>query len=156
MRIVKYITLWTILIATMGMALNFIWPNTITYLTTRASQFDNAIYYVYDFKEYLRNIEFSAAKLTNLQLQMPERVWQTGAWELIGIVGEIGNNLAVILNYMILALNIIIYPFRIMSYVIQLLMAVIGFNMTSMVNNSFAWLKELTEWFIERFAIPYI
>lgn len=156
MRTIKYITIWTILIATMAMALNFIWPNTISFLTTRASNFDNAIYYVYDFKGYLRNIEFSAQKITNLQLQMPTREWQTGAWELIGIVSQIGNNLAVILDYIILALNIVIYPFRVMSYVIQLIMAVIGFNMSSMDNNSFAWLKELTEWFIERFAIPYI
>lgn len=157
MRIIKYAVIWTIIIGTMAVGLNFIWTNSISFITTKYPTHDpTTFYYVYDFKAYLQNMQFSAAKTTYLELKMPERQWQTGAWELIGIVGQIGNNLAVILDYGILAINIVIFPFRIIAYIVQLLMAFIGFNMSNMENNAFAWLKTLTEWFIERLQIGYV
>lgn len=157
MRTLKYAMIWTILIGTIAVGLNFIWTDTITFISTRYPTHDQTtFYYVYDFKSYLQNMQFAAAKTTFLSMEMPTREWKTGAWEVISLLDQIGNNLAVILDYGILAINILIFPFRIIAYIIQLLMSFIGFNMSNMDNNAFAWLKTLTEWFIERLQIPYI
>lgn len=157
MRTIKFISIWIIILGTIAVALNFAWPNTITFITQKTNTYDpTTIYYVYNMRSYLQNIQIAAQKTTYLQLDMPTREWQTGAFELIGITQQISNNLAVMLDYSILALNIVLFPFRIIAYIVQILMAVIGLNIYETNNNAFSWLIELTNWFIDRLQIPYV
>lgn len=158
MRTIKYIFIWTIIIGVMGYALNTIWPNTITFLATKTTNpmpnFQVNIK-TFNFQNWLQNISIAASKTTELTLKMPTRTWTSDA-NLFNIFDMLVNNLALILDYGILAINIVMFPFRIIAYIVELLLAFIGFNINNTEGNAFKWLMELLSWFINRLEIPYV
>lgn len=157
MKTVKYVVIWTIILGSIALALNFVWPNSITFLQQKTSTIDTqGIYYTYNFQNYLQNLTYAAEKTSMLSLKMPTREWKTGAWEVISLLDQISNNLQVILDYMILPINIFLWPIRLIAYVTELTMAFIGFNVQNMpTGNPFKWLTDLLNWFITNLQIPY-
>ena len=157
MRTIKYITIWTIIIGVMGYALNYIWPNTITFLepvTAHPMSNFSVDIQTFNFHAWFENLSIAASKQTTLTLDMPTRKWisDPGIFEIFEMLV---NNLALILDYMILAINVAIFPFRLIAYIVQLVMAFVGLNVNS-PNSAFKWLFDLIDWFINRLQIPYV
>ena len=111
---------------------------------------------------YIRNIELAFQDTSRLELHMPETKWIDMAdYDYSIIDGEwwqiLGNNLAVMLNYMILIGNVLIYPIRIGAYAVRCILAIIGIAiLTPEKSSGLTWLVDLTNWMQEHAQIPYI
>lgn len=156
MKVITKIAIITIIMGCIALSFNVAFGNqTITYVERIRLGTTGAYYYKFNFAEYLQNLTLSISNTSTLTLQMPTRTWQT----MTSIIdGEaLGNNLALILDYLIMVINIIIYPLRIGAYILKNLTAIIGINQdTTNQYNGMAWLVNLLEWLIARVAIPYI
>lgn len=154
-RTIIIIVSFIILLGAIGVSLNLALGNqTVVYLTK--IRMDNGQFiYKFNFANYLMNITTNVSDTSKLALALPSREWQWMTtitnWE------PLGNDLALILDYIIFIINIIIYPFRIGAYLLRSLLTLVGINTD--VNNNYnglAWLIELVNWMVERIQIPYI
>lgn len=156
MKVITKIAIITIIMGCIALSFNVAFGNqTITYVERIRLGTTGAFYYKFNFAEYLQNLTLSISNTSTLTLEMPTKTWQT----MTSIIdGEaLGNNLALILDYLIMVINIIIYPLRIGAYILKNLTAIIGINQdTTNQYNGMAWLVNLLEWLIARVAIPYI
>lgn len=112
-------------------------------------------YYKFDFSEYIKNLNLSITDTSKLTLELPTRQWENMTsvlnWE------PLGNDLALILDYVILIINVLIYPLRVGAYLLRNILAILGVNQdTNQTTNGLAWLVQLVNWLVERIAIPYI
>ena len=150
------ITVFTtvIIIGVIGLALNTAFGSqTVTYLQN--VRLNNGMYVMkFNFATYLTNLNMSISETSTLALQLPERgflpVGGVNWWE------PLGNDIAVIINYIFLIINVLLYPMRIGSYLTKNALALLGVNMSNDANNGLYWLRELVNWLIQRVAIPYI
>lgn len=156
MKVITKIAILTIIIGCIALSFNVAFGNqTITYVERIRLGTTGAYYYKFNFAEYLQNLTLSISNTSTLTLEMPNRTWQTMQSIIDG--EALGNNLALILDYLIMVINIIIYPLRIGAYILKNLTAIIGINQdTTNQYNGMAWLVNLLEWLIARVAIPYI
>lgn len=156
MKVITKIAIITIIMGCIALSFNVAFGNqTITYVERIRLGTTGAFYYKFNFAEYLQNLTLSISNTSTLTLEMPTRTWQTMASIIDG--EALGNNLALILDYLIMVINIIIYPLRIGAYILKNLTAIIGINQdTTNQYNGMAWLVNLLEWLIARVAIPYI
>lgn len=156
MKVITKIAIITIIMGCIALSFNVAFGNqTITYVERIRLGSTGAFYYKFNFAEYLQNLTLSISNTSTLTLEMPTRTWQTMASIIDG--EALGNNLALILDYLIMVINIIIYPLRIGAYILKNLTAIIGINQdTTNQYNGMAWLVNLLEWLIARVAIPYI
>lgn len=158
MKIIAKIVIATIFIGVIALAFNIAFGNqTITYVEkVRYNEFGSVFYYYkFNFTEYIQNIEMSITDTSTLTLALPTRTWKQMTdilnWE------PLGNDLALILDYVILGLNVLGYPFRIGAYLVKNLLVILGVNRnTADINNGLAWLINLLNWFISSFQIPYV
>lgn len=154
-NIIIGIVSFLIIIGTIGVAMNLSMGNqTIVYLTK--IRMDNGMFvYKFNWNEYIKNLNLYITDTSKLMLQLPARQWQTLTASNFGTA--LGNNLALMLDYVILIINVMIYPFRVGAYALRTLLALIGVNSdTNNAYNGLGWLIELVDWFVERIQIPYI
>lgn len=152
LNLLKKISIVVILIGTIGVALNILFgQNTITYLEIYKPTGSNLTFFKYNFWNYIDNIRTSIQDTTRLSLQNNPRTWSNaGTWD--GLV----NNLAYILNVIVLGLNVLMYPFRIAGYIIKTILAFSGINVINPEQtNGLKWLVELVN-FLQVLAIPYV
>ena len=157
--ILKIIT-FTIVIGVFALAFNMAFGNqTITYLTkirVNTTQGNNFYYYKFDFWNYLKNIQLTTSDISVLTFEMPTRTWQSPT-DITDFFPIIANDLAVILDYVIMIINILLYPLRVGAYLIRNVLAILGVNTdTTNEYNGLAWLIKFVRDILSRIAIPYI
>lgn len=148
-----------IILGTIMVCINWIFgDNTITLLEKVQNQYTGITYYKINLYEYLANIQMNIGDTQVLELKMPTRPWTDITSSIVEeqFWADLGNNLAVMLDYLIMVVNIILYPIRIGGYLVKNILAIIGVNTyTTDETNGLYWLV----WFTRNIAntwIPYV
>lgn len=139
-----FITIITtsILIGVIGLSINLLWGNeTVSYLTSFTE--NNIVYYKYDFYSYLKNIKISTLDTSILQLKLHTRTW----------TNDIVNNLAYMLDTLIVPINILLYPIRVSAYMGRTLLSIVGIDIQT--ENGLSWLIDTMNVLIN-LQIPYV
>lgn len=153
--IIKFIS-FTILIGVIALCINTaLGKDTIMFLDKETIRYGtNTSWYMwkFDFWKYLTNLQLSTSNLSVLVFKTPTRQWQDNMdWN------ALGNNLLVILDYLIMVVNILLYPIKIGAYLLQNLLAVFGVNAdTTNADNGLAWLVAFVRDILGNFSIPYL
>ena len=70
---------------------------------------------------------------------------------------DLGNNLAVILNWIIYGLNILLYPFRVGGYVFKETLVILGFNVDPQNSQyGISGVVNLANWLVKDAFIRYV
>lgn len=158
MRTIKYIVCWTILIGVIGLSLNTVLGgHTITFVQKQNVQTLGTNFYIwkFDFWHWIENIQLAASNVTRLELEIPTRTWQNMSSIVDG--AALANDLALMVDYVILIINVILYPIRIGAYLTLNALAILGVNNDlNDSKNGLAWLMQFVQTCINLFQIPYI
>ena len=151
-RLLKKICLTTILIGTIAILINSMFGyNTITFIERYRPNNSGLWFYKFNFKDYIFNLRTSFDDTTRLSLQGINRTWDN-----TGDLDAIVNNLAYILDVLILGLNIVLYPFRVGAYVVKTILAIIGVQVINTPStNGLKWLIDLIN-FLQTLQIPMV
>lgn len=149
----KYLCVIMMIIGMIGIAINTIFGYGTVDLFVRY-RVGTIWLWKFNVKAYISNIELSFQDVSRLTLELPERQWMSltdGFWE------GLSNNLALMLDYIILIGNVIMYPIRIGAYAVREVLAIIGINVVNPNTESgIFWLVKLTNYMQEYMQIPYI
>ena len=137
-----------IIIGIIALALNLsLGWNTVTYI--QATRYNGLIYYKIDAWAYVNNVKNSFTTWPKIFVETPTRQWDNS-----GI--DIGNNMAVMLDWFFFVCNIIIFPLRLAGYIIQCILAIIGLQVVETPDsNPLKWLVDFTK-FMTLLQIQYI
>lgn len=160
MKTLKSICIFIMIICTTMVAINFLFQDANTIPLVEQHNMQGYSYYTFNINEYFRNIETSLNDTAELELRLPARQWinitnnilEEQFWE------DLGNNLALILDYIIMILNVIIYPLRIGGYTLQQILAFIGLPVNKILmgqDNKLAWMVQVTN-VLKALQIPYV
>lgn len=106
-----------------------------------------------DVWNYIKNIQTTASNPSVLQLVLPDREWDST----VQSYQDFTNNLALVVDYIIVVLNVLLYPLKVGSYLLQNLLAILGINTnTSDPNNGLSWLVIFVRDMLSKVVIPYI
>jgi len=111
-------------------------------------------FYIYkiDIGKYIQNIQLATSNISILVFDMPSRQFVA-----VQTLSDIGNNIAVLIDYVIMIINVMLYPIKIGSYLLQNVLAIVGINNdTTNINNGLAWLVIFVRDILSRIVIPYI
>lgn len=139
------------ILGVVALALNQILGNVIS-LSYKEEIGNTGLYWQkYSTWSYIQNLKNAFRDTTELSLNLPTRTWQGSGdgW------GWLSNDLALILDYIILVINILLYPLRIGFYMVQIVMSLIGIDTINYANNPLKWLIDLT-YRIKSLQIPYV
>lgn len=149
---------FTILIGVIALCFNnALGKDTVIFLNKETVYYGTDLHWniwKFDFWKYIENLRMSTSDLSVLVFTTPTRQWQE-----INDIADFGNNLLVILDYIILIINLLLYPLKIGGYLIQNVLAILGINHnTSLTNNEngLAWLVMFVRELFRNIAIPYI
>ena len=94
----------------------------------------------------------ATTNLSVLVFKTPTRQWNNNMdWN------ALGNNLLVILDYLIMVINILLYPIKVGAYLLQNVLAIFGVNNNpNDTNNGLGWLVTFVQDILGNFAIPYL
>lgn len=153
---------FTIIIGIVALSINTAFGNqTITFIEKVRYQTGNTHFYYYRFTwwEYITNLSLTTTDTSILIFDMPTRQWQA----IQGNVFEdvwwqyLGNDLAVILNYIIMGINILLYPLKLGAYLLRNVIALLGINQnTNDQYNGLAWLVIFVRDILSNIVIPYV
>lgn len=158
-NIMKFLA-FTIVIGVLALAFNNAFGNqTVLYITKEQINLaNNTHFYIwkFDFWKYIDNFQLSLTNLSILQFDMPTRQWDNN-WNLADWGTTLGNNMLVILDYIIMVINILLYPLKVGAYLIRNILAILGINTNyNDNNNGLGWLVYFVENILARISIPYI
>lgn len=106
-----------------------------------------------DLWNYIKNIQTTASNPSVLQFELPTRQWDST----VQSYQDFTNNLALVVDYIIVVLNVLLYPLKVGSYLLQNILAILGINTnTSDPNNGLSWLIIFVRDMLSRVVIPYI
>lgn len=145
------VIVFIIVIGILGMAFNNAFGyETIMYLQKeQITMANNGHFYIWkiDFWNYIKNIQLTTSNLSILQFKTPTRQFNS----------DIANNLALIMDFLIMIINLLLYPMKVGAYLIQNFLAILGINTdTSAQYNGLAWLVIFVRDILGQIAIPYI
>lgn len=149
LRSIKYFITFTILIGVLGLSLNAILGNqTITYVEKIQVDTLNTHFYIWKFNfwNYIENIQLNATNTSVLIFKLPTREFSN----------DLINNLALIMDYLIVLANVLLYPIKITAYLLQNILAIVGINRNPDEYNGLYWLYQFVHDILGNFAIPYI
>jgi len=144
-----------IVLGVVALALNMaLGGGVIEYIHQHQIPNTNLTWYEYDVWGYVDDLRNSFRSIDQISLEMPSREWlelDRDFWE------RLGNNLALMLDYLIMVINLLLYPLRIGFYFIQIILNILGINTLqgSYENNPLKWLIDLTYVF-KNLQIPYV
>lgn len=146
----KIIT-FTVVLGIIALAINYVFgAETFIYLRRYTVHYFNGTpvnMYKIDFWSYVKNIQTSATNASVLELKLPTREWNN----------DIPNDLALLMDFVILIINILLYPIKIGAYLLQNILAILGINNdTENTRNGLAWLIIFIRDILGRVSIPYI
>ena len=106
--------------------------STITYIDTYETSYGITFYKI-NFFAYLNNLQTSLTNTDVLSISLPEREWTDITANILEeqFWVDLGNNLALILDYIILITNITLYPIRIGGYILKNALAIIGLDVNT-------------------------
>ena len=151
------ILIGTIIIGLIGYCFNLIFGNSVGFI--EIERHNGILIYTYNFFDYLENLRNSFSGTTALTLELPTRefitlegtnILESDFWQ------AMGNNMALMLDYIIFALNILLWPLRLGAYLIRAILAIIGINVIPPITHNLKWLVDLVNNMIEFIQIPYI
>lgn len=147
---IKKILILTILIGTISIALTFLFNDqNISVLITKETINGTALtWYKFNWVAYKENLLTQINNVTELALPIPTRSWSNE-----GTLDAIVNNLALMLDYIILILNVLLYPIKIGGYFVNFILAILGLNVSQ--GSSLEWLGTLANRMIA-LTIPYV
>ena len=150
---------FTVLIGVLALAFNTAFGNqTVTYLSKVRFDYGTFHFYMwkFNFTNYVKGLELSTSDLSRLQFNLPARQWRwTGDME--DWFPDLANNLAVILDYLIVIANAILYPLRVGAYLLRNILALLGVNSNANdTNNGLGWLITFVNGIMEYAQIPFI
>ena len=145
---------FTIVIGILALAINTAFgPQTIMFLEKEQITYGTTHFYMwkYNFWKYIANLQLATSDLSVLVFKVPDKQWNNNMdWN------ALGNNMLVMLNYLIMVINIMLYPFKIGAYLLQNLLALFGINHdVNNARNGLAWLVRFVQEIIGEIAIPY-
>lgn len=149
----KTIVTAVIFLGVIGLAINTIFNwSTFTFLYRYTIPTGQTLYRL-DIWGYIENIRNSFSTTGQLTLQLPTRQWDnlsTDFW------AGLGNNLALMLDWILFAINVMTYNFKIGGYIVLQLLAVLGVN-TVQPNSAggLQWLVTVAQ-FLRDLSIAYI
>lgn len=148
----------TILLGVFALALNMVLGNqTITFVEKVNVNTLGTNFYIwrFNFWPYINNLQLSATNVSELIFKLPTRKWR---WMSNVFDGEaLTNDLALMVDWVIMIINIILYPIRVTAYLIRNTLAICGVNNdTTNPNNGLSWLVIFVREVIGNFKIPYI
>lgn len=154
----KKLVIALILVGVIAIALNTIFGwQTVTYLSVYRTG-NNIYLYKFNIWGYVENLKNSFGTVTYLGLDTPSRQWvnitstiiESQFWE------DLGNNMALMLDWVLFGLTIMIYPFRIGGYIILQLLAILGINtIDANMAGGLNWLVIVAQ-FVRDLQIPYV
>ena len=154
---VKQMIKLIIILGTIAVALNLLFGNnTIQFVQKQQINGTWLTWYSYDIQGYVRNLETTITDTTDLQLILPTRTWiDTDASMITSEFWDaLGNNLALILDYIIMAINILIYPLKVGGYVLGIVLSLFGIELTNESSDIY-WLCNISQIF-KALSIPYV
>ena len=152
-RAIMPVIYFTIIIGFIALTLNMtIGKNTISFLYP-SEQSNGILMWKYDLASYVKNIKDNATAVTELEITLPPREWED--LSILEFGEQLGNNLALILDWIIFIVNIFIYPLRIGAYLLRNFMAIIGINVTTPNQNGLWWLRQIVN-FLVSLEIPMV
>lgn len=151
MKAIKQIVTFIIIIGVVALALNtLLGPTTMTYLTKERiaiNGVDPFFIWKIDVWGYINNVQLTATDISVLEFKLPTRQWTS----------DLLNDLAFLLDILILILNVILYPIRLGAYFIRNILAFFGINQnTNDPTNGLAWLVYLVRDILMQISIPYV
>lgn len=111
-------------------------------------------YYNINMDAYIKNLQTSLNETSVLMLELPTREWYW-AQDITDFWYAFSNDMALILDYLILVINIIIYPMRVGAYLTKNMLAIMGYNVTNPPETYFKWIVDLIEYILP-LQVPYI
>lgn len=153
--IVKFIS-FTILIGVIALCINTaLGKDTIMFLDKQTIYYGSNNHWFmwkFDFWKYLLNLQMATTNISVLVFKTPTRQWNNNMdWN------ALGNNLLVILDYLIMVINILLYPIKVGAYLLQNVLAIFGVNNNpNDTNNGLGWLVTFVQDILGNFAIPYL
>ena len=139
MKAIRTIAITFIVIGSIGIAMNLLFGyNTMAFLSRIRIEETDVWVWKFDGFNYLKSIETSFTDTSRLELNLPSRTWQ---WQ-GELFSMIANNLAVLVNYVIVIFNVLLYPLKVGAYVSRQMLALLGMNITG-GDSPLQWLIDL-------------
>lgn len=112
----------------------------------------------FDFAMYFKTLSNSFTNFgQELSIQMPDKHWVDSGADFLYVWT---NNMAVILNYIIMFINILLWPVRLIGWLIKQALIILGQIPEAITINNQTynpqWYMEVLNWISQKFAIPYI
>ncbi len=150
-RLILRIFTFFIVLGIVALAINSVFgAETFIYLRRETvAQINGTNYNMWklDLYSYIKNLETSASNASILELKLPTRTWNN----------DIANNLALIMDFLILIINVLLWPLKVGSYVLTNILAILGINNdTENARNGLSWLVIFVRDILSRISIPYI
>ena len=150
-RTILKIVTFLICIGVVAMAINTIFGNeTVTYLTKEQIDMVNGTHFYiwkFDFWKYIENVQLSIQNVNEFTLNLPTRSWSST---------DIANNIAIVVDYIIVVINVLLYPLRIGAYLLNNVLALLGLSADmNAAHNGLKWLYTFVDKVIG-IEIPYI
>ena len=150
-KLIGKILVFTIVMGIVAFALNTVFGHDTVLLLSKEAHYlpNGAKWYMWKFNwwEYVSNLHTTVTDASVLQFKLPERQWDN----------NVANNLALIMDYLIVIINVIIYPLKLASYLLQNVLALLGINMDATnENNGLAWLVIFARDMLSKVVVPYI
>ena len=136
----KKVILFFITIGIVAISFNYIFgQNTIGLITSETIPGTDLTWYRLDTYQYVKQLQIIFEEPPQLFFELPERDFVT--MELATYWQDLGNNLAVILDYVISAVNVLLWPIRVGGYTARLILAIFGVDVTNF-DGSIGWLTQ--------------
>ena len=154
MKAFRKIINFTLIIGIVGIAFNYVFgANTVGYIKQIQVPNTDLVMYQYDFAAYIRNLTIVFQETPSIVLEIPTRTWQTLTME--AWADQLGNNLALILDYIIMINNVLNFPLRVGGYAVRIAISILGINLVDPPNTNINWLIVLIDT-LRNLFIPYI
>lgn len=154
------IVAFSIILGVMALSLNLaLGQNTIVFIEKQQVYYTSSTHFYiwkFNFWEYISNLQTSTSDVSVLQFKLPTRTWMTDT-EAGNVWDSFINNMALLLDYVILILNVLLYPIKLGAYFLQNILALIGVNQNpNAPENGLAWLIRFEHDILGNFSIPYV
>ena len=147
----------TTLLGIAGYCLNLIFGSTIGFIEIHRE--NGVLFYTYKFFDYLENLRNSFTGFTDLSIQLPTRQYMSLEGNSITdqqFWQAMGNNMALLLDYLIFIINLSLWPLRLGAYALRAVLAIIGINVIPPIEHNLKWLVDTINNMIQFIQIPYV
>lgn len=131
MELVKKLMPWTIILGVVGFIfISMFGTQAIIFINSR--QVNGLTFYSIDVLAYTKNLKDSIGGISALIFPLPNRKWEniTGNVLQEQFWKSLVNNLAMILNMIIVLANALLYPLKVGAYAVKQVLAILGVNMS--------------------------